>query len=473
MNNWLSIIPFVIAVLVAVLSRQVLFGLALGLLTGCFAIARSPIPALARFADYVISAIADRENLRVIFFLFVFGGLVGMMQVAGGIRGFARLVGKYARSQRSILALAWASIVVTFMDCEFRIMTVGPLMKAVRGKNGAMTAKIAYAMDVSTVPIIALLPVATTYAGYMVSVVGGALAESGVRMSAYGLFVASLAFNFYSFAILAIGLSGALTGRYIGRGIASASSAQAEAGDDEGAHRQSIEDELASVKPRPLNFIAPLLLLLASTFYLIWRDGIGKGAATLGQAMQRADATQMMLLALLGTTFITAGYYLLHREPLSEIMFHFLDGGNQLMMAILLLVLVWALSSLARDLGLAGFVAATIGFLIPRWLVPAAVFAVGSALAYFIGSSWGAWGILMPLAISIAVATGASLPATVGAVFASGCFGDFTSPLGETTITTSAVLNLPAVAYARAKLPSSLLAAILATLAFVIIGLRV
>lgn len=121
MNNWLSIIPFVIAVLVAVLSRQVLFGLALGLLTGCFAIARSPIPALNRFADYVISAIADRENLRVIFFLFVFGGLVGMMQVAGGIRGFARLVGKYAQSQRSILALTWASIVVTFMDCEFRI----------------------------------------------------------------------------------------------------------------------------------------------------------------------------------------------------------------------------------------------------------------------------------------------------------------------------------------------------------------
>jgi Na+/H+ antiporter NhaC len=153
-------------------------------------------------------------------------------------------------------------------------------------------------------------------------------------------------------------------------------------------------------------------------------------------------------------------------------MFHFLDGGNQLMMAILLLVLVWALSSLARDLGLAEFVAATIGFLIPRWLVPAAVFAAGAALAYFIGSSWGAWGILMPLAVSIAVATGASLPATVGAVFASGCFGDFTSPLGETTITTSAVFNLPAVAYARAKLPSSLVAAILATLAFVIVGLR-
>jgi len=126
---------------------------------------------------------------------------------------------------------------------------------------------------------------------------------------------------------------------------------------------------------------------------------------------------------------------------------------------------------MSEDLGFSKFITSTIGTILPRAIVPVTIFLFGSLIAYFVGSSWGVWGLLMPLGVSLAQATGASIPMTVGAVFAAGSFGDFTSPLGETTVTTASVFDLPVVDYARAKLPSSLAAVGISTVLFVVAGL--
>lgn len=130
MENWFSIIPFIVAVVVAMFTRQVLVGLTLGLLVGSYSLQPGVFNTLSKMSDYVFNAIADRENLRIIVFLFVFGGLVGMMHVAGGIKGFANMVQKRIKTERSALIVTWATVLVTFMDCEFRIMTTGPVMKS-------------------------------------------------------------------------------------------------------------------------------------------------------------------------------------------------------------------------------------------------------------------------------------------------------------------------------------------------------
>lgn len=472
MENWISLVPFAVAIVIALATRHVLLGLTLGLLVGSISLEPRVINSLSRTLGYILAALEDGENLRIVVFLYVFGGLVGMLQVAGGVRGFAQLVGKSVKTERSALAVTWASVVITFMDCEFRTMTVGPLMKAVQGGVRISKSKLAYAIDVSTVPVIVLFPVATTYVGYMVSVVSGAINQAGLSTPPYRLFLSSLPFNFFAIAMVLIGLVAVLTGRYIGAGFAQTGEGGASESDENEAHRESVEQELAQVQPKPLNLAAPLALLLLSTVVFTWLQGRAQGATSLLAAFQATDVTQAMLLALFFTSLVSLVFFLLRRISVNELMFHFVDGGNQLMMAILLLVLVWAMAAQSKDLGFAPFVKSTFGAYLPGWLTPAAVFLFGSLLAYLIGSSWGTWGILMPLGVALAVATHASLPATVGAVFASGTFGDFSSPLGETTTTTAAVFDLPVVSYARKKLPSALAAVAIATALFAIVGLR-
>lgn len=472
MQNWFSIVPFIIAVVVAMLTRQVLVGLVLGLLIGSFFLQHGIANTLSKMSDYILTAIGDKDNLRIIVFLYVFGGLVGMMHIAGGVKGFANLVQKRIKTERSALLVTWATVLITFMDCEFRIMTTGPVMKAVKNTINVMRSKLAYAIDVSTVPVIVLIPVATTYVGYMVSVVAGALNQVNINRSAYQVFVASIPFNFWAIAVVAIGLFAIITGRYIGKGITAGSDGvTSEEEKEEEVHGESIEQELEQVKPKAANLVLPLLLLLTATFYLIWQDGRSKGAKSVIDAMQQADATQAMLIALFLTVILSLILFLFGKEKLSELMFHFVDGGNQLLMAIILLVLVWGLADMSEDLGFSTFITGTIGAFLPRAIVPVTIFLFGSLIAYFMGSSWGVWGLLMPLGVSLAQATGASIPMTVGAVFAAGSFGDFTSPLGETTVTTASVFDLPVVDYARAKLPSSLAAVAISTVLFVIAGL--
>lgn len=470
MDKWFSVVPFLIAMGVAMATRQVLVGLVLGLLVGSFAVNPGVLSALSQMINYIFTGIDDRENLRIIVFLYVFGGLVGMVEVAGGIKGFARVLKNYTKTARTALLVAWSTVLVTFVDCEFRIMTIGPVMKAVKGKLNVDKSKVAYAIDVSTVPVIVLVPVATTYVGYMVSVVGGALNQAQINRPPYQLFLASIPFNFYAIVIVLIGLLTILTGRYIGRSLGRDAAGMAVHPDENEDHRKSIAEELERVDPRPLHLVLPLALLVFVTFYLIWQDGSSKGAGSFLQAVQKADATQAMLVALFITVIVTVAFFLLHRERLSELMFHFVDGGNQLLMAILLLVVVWAMAAMSKDLGFSQFMTDTVGTFLPREVVPAAIFLFGSAISYFIGSSWGTWGILMPLGVSLAAATGASLPLTVGAVFASGSFGDFTSPLGETTVTTAAVFDLSVVDYAKLKLPSSLAAVGISIILFLVVG---
>lgn len=469
MENWFSIIPFIVAVIVAITTRQVLLGLIIGLVIGAYALQPGPVSALSNTTDYIFTAIADRENLRIIVFLYVFGGLVGMMHVAGGIKGFAKLVQKRIKTERSALLVTWGTILITFMDCEFRILTTGPVMKAVKDKVDVTRSKLAYAIDTSTVPVIVLIPVATTYAGYMVSVVGGALNQANIDQPPYQLFLASIPFNFWAIVIVFIGLLAVFSGRYIGKRIESDAGRTNDDSEENEAHRESIEQELEEVQPKAINLALPLILLLLGTFYLIWLDG-RKKARSLFEIVQQADATQAMLIALFITTAFALVMYLLRKEKLAELMFHFIDGGNQLMMAILLLVLVWALAAMAEDLGFTEFITSTAGTLLPKAVVPVTIFLFGSLIGYFIGSSWGTWGILMPLGITLAAATGTSLPLVAGAVFAAGSFGDFTSPLGETTVTTAAVYDLPVVDYAKAKLPSSLTAVGIAAVLFLIAG---
>jgi Na+/H+ antiporter NhaC len=236
-------------------------------------------------------------------------------------------------------------------------------------------------------------------------------------------------------------------------------------------HRTGIKKELSLVKAQPWNLIIPVFLLLGLSLFLLWENGTSLGAKTLFEAFAMTDATLVMLLAVFITLILTFVFYIVRRQKLNEIMYHFYDGGNQMMQAISLLILIWALTLSAEDLGFSEFISSTLGSFLPGFMTPAIIFLIGSIVGYFIGSSWGTWGLFMPLGIALALSTDASIPLTVGAVFASGAFGAITSPLGDTTITTASILDMELVEYAKYKLKISTIGAIIATAIYIVVAL--
>jgi Na+/H+ antiporter NhaC len=339
-------------------------------------------------------------------------------------------------------------------------MMIGPVVKSLAKKMNVSKQKVGLTMDISTESVIVLLPVATAFVGFMVSLVEGSIGHLDYDMSPYEVFLLSILFNFFAIITLVIGLIQTVWNRGSGKSNLKGEQEKLEEEEHE-FHRIGIKRELSMVKAQPWNLIIPVFLLLGLSLFLLWLDGTAKGAESVFDAFSVADATFVMLLAVFITLILSIIFYIARRQVLSELLYHFYDGGNQMMEAISLLILIWSLTLSAEDLGFSSFISSTLGAFLPAWLTPATIFLLGSVVGYFIGSSWGTWGLFMPLGVSLAISTGASIPLTVGAVFASGAFGALASPLGDTTITTASIMDLPIVEYARYKLKVSVLGGII------------
>ncbi|WP_197249535.1 Na+/H+ antiporter NhaC family protein [Cytobacillus firmus] len=471
-NTWLSLIPFLIVIGMSIWLKNILPGLVAGILVGSIIVSADLLSGTEQSVAYIVTTLSDETNIKIVGFLYLFGGLVGMMNIAGGIKGFSEWAGRRIRSERGLLVFIWITLPFTFMMPMFRIMMIGPIIKSLIKKMNLSKQKVGMTLDISTESVIVLLPVATAFVGFMVSLVEGGISGLDLDMSAYEIFLLSILFNFYAIIMLLIGIVQTFwrrkkTGEQNGEHHTDLEEKEHE------FHRMGIKKELSLVKAQPWHLIFPVFLLLAFSLFLLWQDGMSQGAETLFEAFSMADATFVMLLAVFITLVLTFIFYILRREKMNEILYHFYDGGNQMMEAISLLILIWALTLAAEDLGFSDFIGSSLGSFLPAFLTPAAIFVLGSVVGYFIGSSWGTWGLFMPLGITLAVSTGASIPLTVGAVFASGAFGALTSPLGDTTITTASILDMDLVDYARYKLKVSAIGAVLAAALFIAAGLLI
>ncbi|MFS0823410.1 Na+/H+ antiporter NhaC family protein [Bacillus sp. 1P02SD] len=469
-HSWLSLIPFLIVIGMAIWLKDILPGLVLGLLVGSILVTSDLLAGTQQAITYIVTTLSDPTNIKIVSFLYVFGGLVGMMNIAGGIKGFTEWIGEKIKTERGLLGLIWLTLPFTFMMPMFRIMMVGPIIKQLIKKMNLPKQKVGMTLDISTESVIVLLPVATAFVGFMVSLVEGGIKGLDLGMTAYEVFLLSILFNFYAIVMLLIGIIQTL---WPSKTKSSSEKNQDEEENEHEFHRMGIKRELSLVKAQPWHLIVPVFLLLGLSLYLLWEDGKSLGAQTVFEAFSMADATFVMLLAVFITLIFTFVFYVFRKQKLHEIMYHFYDGGNQMMQAISLLILIWAITLSAEDLGFSTFISSTLGSFLPGFLTPATIFIIGSVVGYFIGSSWGTWGLFMPLGIALALSTGASIPLTVGAVFASGAFGALTSPLGDTTITTASILDLDLVDYAQYKLKVSAIGGILATVLYIIGGLMI
>jgi tetracycline resistance efflux pump len=507
-----SLIPFFIVIPFAMLTKQVIPGLVVGLCVGSYMLHPTPIGGLQATLGYIIQECAVPDNLRLIVFLYGFGAFVGLIRVTGGISGFAAWMAKRIRTVRGAFTLTWVSSLATFMAPDFRIITIAPIVKNVFERLGVPARRVAYIIDLTSTPLCAIVPIGTAFVGYMIGLITTSLQHHGAGASPYGLLIASLPFNLFSWVMLAWGLyvsffskaeragkteaieaKKSRSGRVL-RGNAAfiqrkvrqtAAMANVEAGEmgvvnnglNDGLNRDNDADKFPDVvelvsksaRPNAWNLLFPLALLLFLTLFFTWWDGRTHAAGILG-AFIHANAAKAMLEALLVTLIVAIVYYAIRRQPLDRTMFGFMAGGNEMMGVIVLLVFIWGVSAVSADLGFSVFTKREIAHYVPASLIVPAFFVFGCCISYVIGSTFGTWGMLMPLGFSLASAGVGQLPIIAGAVFASGTFGGFASPLSDNTVAMATVMKLPVMDYARHKTKTAIWAALVCTVLYAVLG---
>ncbi|WP_226581776.1 Na+/H+ antiporter NhaC family protein [Halobacillus litoralis] len=454
--GWISVVPFVVVIVAAIWTKQVIPSLLFAVVVAGYILDPHWLGGMITSLGFIIEGLTDKNNLKIILFLYAFSALIGIIKMSGGIKGFVKEATERIDHKRGAFILTWLSSLGTFSAPSFRIVTIGPVMKALR-KNIPMTKQeLGFVIETTASPLVVLIPIATAFVGYMTSVIELSLQQANTDGDAYSLYIKSIPFNFFAFSMLAVGFYLSFFHKNKKPATDAENMDQEKRSDDdqwEDCH-PAVTKELPA---KPWHLIIPLFSVILLTFFLMYRLGV-KNGETGWDALINANVLDAMVLAVLITLIGFVLYLKLRSQSLKKMMDHLIEGGNEIMGVILLLAMVWGLSSGSKALKFADTISSSFDW-IPAGYVAVITFVIGCGLSYFIGSSWGTWGILMPVGVSVAVAAGSSLPMVIGAVFASGTFGAFASPLSDDTNTTAGILNLNPIKYARFKLKPALIAA--------------
>lgn len=479
--TFVSLLPPLVAIVLALLVRQVIVSLFAGVFLGALLVGGfHPFGALLRTADhYLLNALADRDHAAIMIFTLLLGGMTGIISRSGGAGGVVRVLGRLARSARSSQVVIWAMGLVIFFDDYANSLLVGSSMRPLSDRFKVSREKLAYIVDSTSAPV-AAVAVFSTWIGAEVGLIRDAFAVAGYESDAYLTFLRSIPYRFYPLLTLAFGLMVALSGR----DYSAMRKAELRARSGGGLLRpggRSMWDmggeELKPLEGRPHLWYAaalPVFSVLVTAFAGLYFDGSraladqGLAVTSLGAALGAADSYRVLLWAsLIGC--LTAAMVSLGRRILSlrETVDAMMGGARAMLTALVVLLLAWSLGQVCSDLGTADYILSLVGEAVDPRLLPALVFIIAGVVSFATGTSWGTMSILIPLAIPLAVkmtaATGlpadsaeAVLLGVVASVLAGAVFGDHCSPISDTTILSSMAASSDHVDHVRTQLPYAL-----------------
>ncbi|HJA08547.1 MAG TPA: Na+/H+ antiporter NhaC family protein [Candidatus Mailhella merdigallinarum] len=462
--GWLSILPPVIAITLALLTKEVLSSLLIGILSGTiiYALNVPGVSLLVGPIEIAFNVMVDKIDMNIIIFCSLLGALVYVISMAGGTAAYGKWAASKIKSRRSALLSTSALGAFVFIDDYFNCLTVGTVMKPVTDAHGVSRAKLAYIIDATAAPICIIAPISSWAAA-----VGSNLKATGAFDSDFAAFVSTIPYNFYALLSLIMIVVVSLT--RFDFGPMRAAEKRAEQG-DLGALSSPVVDTLDADRTRRggiLDMLLPIAsLIVFSVLGLLYSGGYwGEDEAyhTLAAAFGNTTAAQALVWGSCGALIVA----LLLFVPRGLVSFRgFMDGvveGMKTMLtANIILVLAWTISGVCRDLlQTPQFVESIVaGGQASGALLPAIVFVVAGFLSFSTGTAWGTFGILIPIVVPVAQAIDPNLlVVTLSATLAGSVFGDHCSPISDTTILSSAGAGCNHVEHVSTQLPYALVVA--------------
>lgn len=480
MPLWLSILPPLIAIVMALLVKEVISSLFFGVLTGTFIMAlysgHAPAEALGggllRTIDtYVVGAINEYEHLQIIVFTLVIGGMVRLITANGGMRGVVNWLSKRAKGARSGQLMTFIMDLCVFFDDYSNTLVVGNTMRPIADKLKISREKLSYIVDSTSAPVVAIAFV-TTWIGAELSYIQEGLNTIGLETSAYSVFLHSLAYSFYPILTIGFVLMIIYSGRDFGPMLRAEIKARTET--------LNISEDTDNQKDNAhlIDALIPLLVLIFGTIIglfatgyktEIWHDqSIGlmsKLSAIIGDANSFMALLWSSLLSLLTAIVMTLWRGIL---KFSKIMEEVIEGIKTMFNAVLILTMAWSISLITKDMHTAEFVSQ----LLVQWslspvLVPMLTFILAALIGFSTGTSWGTMAILYPLILPaswlLCTDSGMTVEATmplfynvVASVLAGAVMGDHCSPISDTTIMSSLASGCDHLQHVGTQMPYAL-----------------
>jgi Na+/H+ antiporter NhaC len=479
--GWLSLLPPLLAIGMALVYRKVVPALFFGVWIGAVtAISFTPWALfkglLDAFEVYVLDAMANPDHVAIILFSLMIGGMVGIISKNGGTLGIVeRLTGFASDSRRGQMVTGVLGVSI-FFDDYANTLIVGNTMRPVTDRLRISREKLAYVVDSTAAPI-STVALVTTWIGYQVGLLGTAIENiEGFSQGAYSVFLNSLPYNFYPFLALLFVFLVAYTGLDFGPMLEAEERARDTGkvlGDDANVDEAAEGEELEPPEGTPyraVNAVIPIVVLVGGVLVGLYATGVqAVGAdASLSDIIGEANSyTALMWGSLLGVVVAAAlslGQGILDLEQTVEAWY---EGLKSMLFAMIILVLAWSLSNITEVLHTADYLVSILGEWLPPGVVPAIIFVLAAATAFATGSSWGTMGILMPLVIPLVWAVlaknGMDAPAhyhilysSVSCVLAGSVWGDHCSPISDTTILSSMASGCDHIEHVRTQLPYAL-----------------
>ncbi len=465
--TFISLLPPIIAIVLALITKEVYMSLFIGILSGSLLYTMfHPVQTVTKTFDTIIAKLADGWNVGIIIFLVILGIMVSLINKAGGSAAYGEWAAKKIKGRKGASLATFALGAMIFVDDYFNCLTVGSVMRPVTDKSKISRAKLAYLIDATAAPICIIAPI-SSWAAAVTSV-----APEGEGLS---LFIRSIPYNFYALLTIVMVIAISLMG--FDYGSMKKHELNAEKGDLFTSGKEENETEAAPAntkKGRVLDLVLPVVVLIVSCVIgMVYTGGFFDGVDFI-TAFSECDASVGLVLGSFVALAFTFVYYLVTgRLNFKELTDSFTEGFKAMVPAIMILTFAWTLSGITMDLGakvfVAEFVRANAAGL--TWLLPAIVFVIAVGLAFSTGTSWGTFGILLPIVCAVFPGGGELMVISISACLAGAVCGDHCSPISDTTIMASAGAQCNHINHVSTQLPYALTVATVSFVTFLIAGL--
>ena len=486
----LSLLPPILAIVLAFLTKQVFLSLLLGILSGAILVNGGNVfNAFLRTLDtYILGSLADGWHAGIIIFTLTIGGMVGIVGKMGGTIAIANALSKKASTARGAQTMTALMGCVIFFDDLANTLIVGSTMRPLTDKMNVSREKLSYLVDSTAAPV-AGIAVISTWVGYEIGLISDIFMNMGVEANFFMVYIKSIPFSFYNIFTLILIFTmiyqkrdfgpmydaekrARLSGKVLADGAKPMSSEETDF---------EVDD---SIELRVSNAIVPIFTLIILTFLGLWYSGysLGEGSihwTNIRDCFGNADTSIALIWAAVVAS-IVAGVMAVTRKIMNigEVFDAWITGGKSLYSAAILLVLSWSIGEVIVEVGTADFLIQAVSDTIPGILLPIIIFAISCLVAFSTGTSWGTMSIMVPLAVPLASSYAIGNPAeativlsTLSAVLSGAIFGDHCSPISDTTIISSMSSGADHLDHVKTQIPYALTAAGFAVGGYLVTGL--
>ena len=462
-----ALVPPVVAIVLALITKEVYSSLFVGILVGGLFYSGFSFEGTLNhiFHNGFVAVLSDSYNVGILIFLVILGAMVSLMNRAGGSAAFGHWAKTKIKSRVGAQLATIALGCLIFIDDYFNCLTVGSVMKPVTDEHKVSRAKLAYLIDATAAPICIIAPISS----WAAAVSGFVEGEDG-----FTVFLRAIPYNYY--ALLTIVMMVGLVLLNVDFGSMRKHEANALNGDLFTTGKIEAEEETAKpdAKGKVIDLVIPIItLIICCVIGMIYTGGFFEGSNII-EAFSNSDASVGLALGSICAMIITIAIYLIRKVlTFSECMECLPNGFKAMVPAILILTFAWSLKAMTDSLGAADFVAAAMEQSAAGLMnfLPAIIFLVGCFLAFSTGTSWGTFGILIPIVVAVFANSNPQLMIiSISACMAGAVCGDHCSPISDTTIMASAGAQCNHVNHVSTQLPYAILAAVISFITYIIAG---